>query len=154
MSKKLNSQYFIKSIVLVFCTALAEQTSASSSLDLAGVMSDRYEHNCAIRKALDLLHYNNVSDSLSRHVLKQKEHANSVFTTLSLNLERVYYRNIPVVKMDYVLHAKSRYQQQILYLDLTSVTARQNFSRIQFNNNRGKLEIDRDGRFTLLRCSW
>ena len=133
---------------------LGHQANASAkSLDIESFMQDRFERDCGVRVNPDLYQSGNVAALLALNVVKQREYTEGLNKILSLNVTKIQYRNVPVIKIDYVTASNTRQMQQALYLDLTSATAKQNFSRIQFNN-RGKFDIEKDGRFTVIRCTW
>jgi hypothetical protein len=139
---------------MVSLGCLGHQANASAkSLDIESFMQDRFERDCGVRVNADLYQSGNVAALLESNVVKQREYTEGLNKILSLNVAKIQYRNVPVIKIDYVTASNSRQMQQALYLDLTSATAKQNFSRIQFNN-RGKFEIEKDGRFTVIRCTW
>jgi hypothetical protein len=154
MSRALNLYCISPFLLAVSSFIVTQQSLANTSLDLVDSMSERYERDCAVRNALDLYSVNgHVAAILADNVLKQRETQIGLQTVQSLNLKRVYYRNIPVAKIDYVIHSHSRQLQQIIYLDLTSVTAKQNYSDIEFRN-RGHFSVSKEGRFTALSCRW
>lgn len=126
--------------------------ASARSLDIETFMQDRFERDCGVRTSPDLFS-SQVSTTLASNVVKQRDMSQGLNKIVSLHVTKVQYRNVPVVKIDYVSASNSRQMQQALYLDLTSATAKQNFSRIQFNN-RGHFEIEKEGRFTVIRCSW
>lgn len=132
---------------LIFLT-----TANARTLELSLHMSDRYERNCEVRLQPDLYH-GNISSTLAGNVLKDRQQAHGVGTLVSLSLTNVQYRNVPVTKIEYVLNPAQHSYSQSLYLDLTSATAKQNFSKIHFPSHRG-FTIAREGRFTVVHCHW
>lgn len=127
-------------------------TANAKTLELSPHMSDRYERNCQVRLQPDLYH-GNITPTLAPNVLKDRQQAHGVGTLVSLNLTNVQYRNVPVTKIEYVVNPVQRSYSQSLYLDLTSATAKQNFSKIYFPPQNG-LTIVKEGRFTVVRCHW
>ena len=139
--------------MLAIIFGAVSQTTLANMLDIEKIMQDRYERDCGVRAQADLMNGGAVSSILAAHVVKEREISQGLSKTLSVHVNKVQYRNVPVVKIDYVSQSNSRQMQQALYLDLTSATAKQNFSSIQFNN-RGRFDVEKDGRFTVLRCAW
>lgn len=127
-------------------------TANAKTLELSPHMGDRYERDCQVRLHPDLYH-GNISPALAENVLKDRQQAHGVGTLVSLSLTNVQYRNVPVTKIEYVVNPVQRSYSQSLYLDLTSATAKQNFSKIYFPSQHG-FTIGREGRFTVLRCDW
>ena len=150
----------MKTSILLRCVCvmsfgcLGHQANASAkSLDIEAFMQDRFERDCGVRTHADLYQSGTVAAILANNVVKQRDSSEGLNNILSLNVTKIQYRNVPVVKIDYVTASNSRQMRQALYLDLTSATAKQNFSRIQFNN-RGNFVVEKEGRFTVLRCTW
>jgi hypothetical protein len=127
-------------------------TTHARTLDLSTYMADRYERDCQVRLQPDL--YNgNVSSLLRSYVLKDRQQQQGNGTLVSLNLNKVQYRNVPIVKIEYYFNPSQRHYSQELFFDLTSVTAKQNFSKIRFQQTTD-MAIGKEGRFTTVKCSW
>ena len=129
-----------------------QSVANARTLELSHYMSDRYERNCAVRLQPDL--YNgHISSLMAANVLKDRQLEEGTGTFVSLNLDKTEYRNVPVVKVEYLINPAKRQYSQALYFDLTSATAKQNFSKIHFQR-QSNLNQFKEGRFTVLRCNW
>lgn len=144
----------LKRVIYAGCLGafLLLSTVHAKALDLSAYMSDRYERDCQVRLQPDL-YAGNISSVLRPHVLKERQQEQGAGVVVGLHLDKVQYRNIPVVKVEYYLNSAQRQYSQALFFDLTSVTARQNFSKLRFHKEP-QLIIGKEGRFTTVKCTW
>lgn len=138
--------------MLAASALLSMMTHASlKNNDVTDQLADRYQTSCQIRDHFDLYQFGRVLPELAEFTQKIKTTSDD-FRTNSIHFNKVYFYHIPVSKIEYVILPNAKRQQSV-YLDLTSMTARQQFSQIKFHHEQG-LSMVKEGRFVVLTCTW
>lgn len=140
---------FLMSMVALFCGMTAQANLKTN--DVTRELHDRYTTSCDVRDQFDLYQFGHVVPELSVYTQKIRPMSDENQGT-AVYFNKLYFYNIPISKIEYVLLPEFK-RQQTLYLDVTSMTAKQHFSQIKFHHGQG-LDISKIGRFIVVKCVW
>ncbi|MCU4490899.1 hypothetical protein KTI63_00285 [Acinetobacter guillouiae] len=132
--------------------------TANTALDLTPMLQDRFEKNCAVRDEYDLHDKNQeIQSILKKYIIKEEFEEQQAYATTVFTLKNTTYSGLVVKKIEFAW-GRSHTLSEILYFDLSTPSAKQQFHKIGWNKKQivadAGLVITKQGKLTTVQCYW
>ncbi|WP_254433788.1 hypothetical protein [Acinetobacter sp. Marseille-Q1618] len=147
----------IKINILCAFLLFASFSVKANTLELRPLLKDRFEENCAIRPQYDFHNQNtDLIAPLKLYTTKSKYIDKQAYVSSIYDLKNVTYSEIPVRKIKFIFGHLAQQYNQYLYLDLSTVKAKKQFSKLKFKQNQKNtgLSVAFSKNIAIVQCYW